>query len=289
MANRNGRPSKERQREQGGASNVDRGHSETRRYSAGQGEDGRNRTPDEDRYRADRGGAPIYGEGDHEAKVWREGQEWRDEWRPRERPAQSYFAGDRGGYRPYDARNYDSGGFGYGGTSGSGGGFGAGGAGPQSGGYGTQANYGQGYPAGDYDPQHRDDYHPDERRRPSWLDSFPHSFSGWGPRTPTYENDPQRALGYTPQSARPPSQDYGMNHHRNYAKEHPDDVHYRAWREQQIRELDADYDAWRAENRTRFDEDFGGWRENRRKQKPDRVTGAAGDAARKRDVSDTDR
>jgi len=46
---------------------------------------------------------------------------------------------------PYDARNYESGGFGYGGTNGSAGGFGVGGAGPQSGGYGSQANYGEGY------------------------------------------------------------------------------------------------------------------------------------------------
>ena len=46
---------------------------------------------------------------------------------------------------PYDQRNYESGGFGYGGSNGSAGGFGVGGAGPQSGGYGSQANYGEGY------------------------------------------------------------------------------------------------------------------------------------------------
>lgn len=165
------------------------------------------------------------------------------------------------GYDPYDARNYDAGGFGFGGTSGSGGGFGAGGGGPQTGGYGSQANYGQG---GRYEPEA-------EQHRPSWLDSFPHSFHGWGPNAPDYGPDPQRNLGYTPRSDHVPRQDYGRHSHRNYQREaerwgdeHPDDAHYRSWREQQMQALDDEYHAWREEGRTKFNEDFNAWRDKRR-------------------------
>ena len=65
-------------------------------------------------------------------------------------PQHSPIAGDahNNDYNPYDPRNYDSGGFGYGGTNGSGDGFGGGGMGPQQG-YASQSNYGQGQPAGD--------------------------------------------------------------------------------------------------------------------------------------------
>lgn len=55
-------------------------------------------------------------------------------------------AGDDGYFRydPYDPRAADSGGFGFGGSTGSAGGFGVGGAGPQTGEFGSQANYGAG-------------------------------------------------------------------------------------------------------------------------------------------------
>lgn len=291
MANRNGRQSKARNRGDGDTGNFDRSYNETRRYRAGEeapGADPRSdREPGEDRTRADqrfRDNARS-ASGESDGRVWRDGQEWRDEWRPRD-PSRSSFAGDQGGYHPYDSRNYDSGGFGYGGTSGSGGGFGVGGAGPQAGGYGTQANYGQGYPVGDYDPDHREDFAPEARHRPSWLDSFPHSFSGWGPRAPAYENDPQRALGYTPRSGQRPEQDYGRRSHRNYSREmadeHPHDRHYRNWRDQQMRELDADYDAWRRENQSKFDEEFGGWRDKRSRTKRERPAGSAPDATARR-------
>ncbi len=144
----------------------------------------------------------------------------------------SPFAGDKlhSRYDPYSPGNYDSGGFGFGGTNGSAGGFGVGGMGPQTGGYGSQANYGQGSPAGD-PGDHEDDTLPDAPHHASWTDSFPHSFHGWGPQTP----DPADELGYTRHTDHRPNQDYGLDHHRNYAKEEerdesrrdPEKVHLR--------------------------------------------------------------
>lgn len=194
---------------------------------------------------------------------------------------------NRFGYNPFDARQYDSGGFGFGGTSGSAGGYGVGGEGPQTG-YASQANYGQGYEPGDYRPEAAEGYldNTPEERHMSWLDSFPHSFHGWGPNAPDYgpepRGNPQEALGYTQRTDQRPAQDYGRHRHRNYAREadrwgdeHPDDHHYRAWREQQMRALDDDYLAWREEGRTKFNDDFNEWRNKRMRQ---RSTGSAIDA-----------
>ncbi|HYV88229.1 MAG TPA: hypothetical protein VFA91_06605 [Candidatus Polarisedimenticolia bacterium] len=159
----------------------------------------------------------------------------------------SPFAGDKlhSRYNPYAPENYDSGGFGFGGTSGSAGGFGIGGVGPQTGGYGSQANYGQGLPAGDPSMDHEDDALPDAPHRASWTDSFPHTFHGWGPQTP----DPADELGYTRHSDHRPKQDYGLHRHRNYAKEDereeqlrdPEKVHLRLHSQELIwHEADAD-------------------------------------------------
>jgi hypothetical protein len=205
------------------------------------------------------------------------------------RERQSPFAGDqhRGDYNPFDARNYDSGGFGFGGTSGSGGGYGVGGMGPQAG-YASQAHAGQGYQAGDYDPEAIDDYFPDhdepdhEVHRPHWTDSFPHSFTGWGPQAPEYGPDPAHTLGYTSLRDHAPPQDYGRDRHRNYAHEMERDDHhhvlhgpgrfrtrlhyddaYLTWRAEEVRRLDADYAAWRAERRAKFSGDFMSWRSTR--------------------------
>ena len=140
---------------------------------------------------------------------------------------------------PFDARNFDSGGFGYGGTSGSAGGFGVGGNGPQTGAYGSQANFGQGSEAGGPDTWAEDFEHHND-----WRDSLPHNFHGWGPQTP----DP----GRTPSPPRriPPSS-------------HPLDHHYLTWRDEQMRKLDEDYLVWRAERQGQFNQDFEEWRRNR--------------------------
>jgi hypothetical protein len=147
---------------------------------------------------------------------------------------------------PYDARNFDSGGFGYGGTNGSAGGFGVGGNGPQTGAYGSQANFGQGIEAGGPDTWAEDFEHHNDYR-----DVLPHNFRGWGPQTP----DP----GPGPSRPRPRRQ--AAN------RVHPLDHHYLTWREQQIAKLDADYLAWRAERQGQFNQDFDDWR-NRRNLAP---------------------
>jgi hypothetical protein len=144
---------------------------------------------------------------------------------------------------PFDPRNSDSGGFGFGGTNGSGGGFGVGGNGPQTGAYGSQANYGQGPEAGGPDTWSEDFEHHND-----WRDGLPHNFRGWGPQTPdTGPSAPRRA-----QPLKRPAQLI-----------HPLDHHYLTWREDQVRKLDAEYVAWRAERQGRFNQDFEAWRSKR--------------------------
>ena len=41
------------------------------------------------------------------------------------------------------------------------------------------------------------------------------------------------------------------------------DPHYQQWRDEQVRQLDADYDAWHAERYDKFAEDFNQWRTHR--------------------------
>jgi hypothetical protein len=143
---------------------------------------------------------------------------------------------------PFDPRNFDSGGFGFGGTSGSAGGFGVGGNGPQTGAYGSQANFGQGPEAGGPDTWAEDfEHHHD------WRDALPHNFRGWGPQTPDETANPPRR----PMMRRPPR------------AIHPLDHHYLTWREEQMRKLDDDYFAWRAERQGQFNADFEEWRRNR--------------------------
>jgi hypothetical protein len=200
------------------------------------------------------------------------------------RRRENELAGDRnrGDYNPYDPRNYDSGGFGFGGTSGSAGGYGAGGMGPQTG-YGSQANYGQGYSAGDYDPEDIDDRFPDQAAPQSrrWGGGLPRNSIGWGPQAPDYNRsvDPGRDLGYTPRNNRRPWQDYGMRKKRDYAEEmgtaHHDDPHYMSWRDEQVRKLDDDYAAYRSERQVKFNDEFDTWRKTR---DTSRATGSASDA-----------
>ncbi len=152
-------------------------------------------------------------------------------------------------FNPFDARNYDSGGFGFGGSSGSAGGFGVGGNGPQSGAYGSQANYGQGAESGGPDSWMDDQRDPDQWEvHHDWRDALPHNFRGWGPRAPDYgrPTPPPRQMRAV---RRPPP--------------HPADTHYMAWREKQMRKLDEDYLAWRSERQARFNEDFEDWQRKR--------------------------
>jgi hypothetical protein len=146
-------------------------------------------------------------------------------------------------YNPFDARNFDSGGFGYGGTNGSAGGFGIGGNGPQTGAYGSQANYGQGSEAGGPDTWPEDFEHHND-----WRDGLPHNFRGWGPQTPDGGPSPPRRPAAMKRATRPI---------------HPLDHHYLTWREEQMRKLDADYLAWRAERQGQFNQDFDEWRRKR--------------------------
>jgi hypothetical protein len=145
---------------------------------------------------------------------------------------------------PFDARNFDSGGFGFGGTNGSAGGFGVGGNGPQTGAYGSQSNYGQGSEAGGPDTFSEDFEHHND-----WRDGLPHNFRGWGPQTPDTgpAASPKRSAAMNPQPR----------------AVHPLDHHYLTWREGQMRQLDADYLAWRAERQGQFNQDFDEWRSRR--------------------------
>ncbi|MBI1358840.1 MAG: hypothetical protein GC155_01000 [Alphaproteobacteria bacterium] len=152
-------------------------------------------------------------------------------------------------FNPFDARNYDSGGFGFGGSSGSAGGFGVGGNGPQTGAYGSQANYGQGAEAGGPDSwldDQRDTEHWEVHH--DWRDALPHNFRGWGPMAPDYSAPPVPPRRVRVVRRPPP---------------HPADTHYMAWREQQMRKLDEEYLAWRSERQARFNEDFEDWRRKR--------------------------
>ncbi len=99
-----------------------------------------------------------------------------------------------------------------------------------------KANYGQGYTPASYDPAIHGEFN---SHKPNWTDSFPHSFTGWGPQTP----------------------DYGHDHPEGkfQASLHFDDD-YLLWRAEQIRKLDEDYIAWRNERHARFNEDFNAWR-----------------------------
>jgi hypothetical protein len=142
---------------------------------------------------------------------------------------------------PFDPRNSESGGFGFGGTNGSAGGFGVGGNGPQTGAYGSQANYGQGSEAGGPDTWSEDFEHHND-----WRDALPHNFRGWGPQTPDESLAPPRR----PMMKRPRAL-------------HPLDHHYMTWREEQMRKLDDDYFAWRAERQGQFNTDFEEWRAKR--------------------------
>lgn len=155
---------------------------------------------------------------------------------------------------PYDPRNFDSGGFGYGGTSGSAGGFGVGGNGPQTGAYGSQANFGQGFEAGGPDT-----WAEDFERHNDWRDTLPQNFHGWGPQTP----DPGRTL----QRRRP------------VGRVHPFDHNYLAWRDEQIRKLDAEYLAWRAERQGQFNQNFEEWRRRRNDASQHTATDEPRDAA----------
>jgi hypothetical protein len=215
---------------------------------------------------------------------------WSDEDQDHPPRAQRRFAG--AGYNPYDARAYDSGGFGFGGTSGSGGGYGVGGMGPQ-GGYASQANAGQGYEPGNYDPDNvnADGPYIGYAPRGDWTNAFPDR-TGWGPRAPDYGRDPQRELGYTQRFGGLPRQDYGRHRHRDYVGEaerwhnrHPDDHHYLSWRDEQLRSLDREYHAFSEERRNRFNSEFDTWRQRRAEERAKTSTSAAGDASDKRDFS----
>jgi len=107
-------------------------------------------------------------------------------------------------------------------------------------GYGGQPSYGQGYIPGAYDPAVHDNYYPDHK--PSWTDSFPHSFTGWGPQTPDYGHDHPDA---------------------NFRAQLHFDDDYLMWRAEQMRKLDEDYIAWRTERHAKFNEDFNTWRASR--------------------------
>ncbi len=39
------------------------------------------------------------------------------------------------------------------------------------------------------DPKHIDPFSSGDDHKPSWTDGFPHSFHGWGPQTPTPDNE----------------------------------------------------------------------------------------------------
>ena len=102
-----------------------------------------------------------------------------------------------------------------------------------------QAYYGQGYAPASYDPAAHGEFN---SRKPNWTDSFPHSFTGWGPQAPDYGHDHP---GSKFQASLRFDDDYLM------------------WRAEQIRKLDDDYIAWRTERHAKFNEDFNAWRSSR--------------------------
>jgi len=97
-------------------------------------------------------------------------------------------------------------------------------------------DYSTGYGPGGYDPTHFPDH------KPTWMDSFPHSFTGWGPQAPDYGHGDEQA--------------------RFRARMRFDDD-YLTWRAEQLQQLDDDYIAWRRERQDRFSDDFNAWRSSR--------------------------
>ena len=174
--------------------------------------------------------------------------------------SERHDVGRRGGWDfgdPYDQRNYDSGGFGFGGTSGSAGGFGVGGNGPQSGGYGSQGNCGQGaFSHGDRGTPGPYDLNEHERGgRPGRGGSNPeHPYWGQGRGRPYGEGWRARD-----------------RHHEQYL----------SWRDAQIRNLDLEYEDYRREHQAKFDEDFGSWRDKRAAERNPTAGGAAAEVAKK--------
>jgi hypothetical protein len=94
-------------------------------------------------------------------------------------------------------------------------------------------DYSKGYGGGGYHPSHYPDH------KPNWMDSFPHSFTGWGPQAPDYGHDDDQA--------------------RFHARMRFDDD-YLTWRAEQLQRLDDEYIAWRRERQAQFSDDFNAWR-----------------------------
>lgn len=65
--------------------------------------------------------------------------------------------------------------------------------------------------------------------------------------------------------------DYGATTRR--VREPREDPDYRAWRDEQVRNLDRDYDARRGERRQAFADEFALWRESRQRQRDNATIG----------------